>query len=108
LGLQLGFNAGKPLVLLLRGKTAAYSDVRNFNDLPIPFRCVATDLVLGEAFILRDGDLPRALRATMALPGIFTPVDWGDRVLSDGGLVNNLPTDVVKQMVADVVIAVTF
>ena len=105
--LPAGINRGQALALLLSGETAAYSDVRNFNDLPIPFRCVATDLVSGEAFVLRDGDLPKALRATMALPGIFTPVDWGDRVLSDGGLVNNLPTDVVKQMGADVVIAVT-
>jgi NTE family protein len=105
--LPAGLNRGQALALLLSGETAAYSDVRDFDNLPIPFRCVATDLVSGEAFVLSEGDLPKAMRATMAIPGIFTPVDWNDLILSDGGLVNNLPTDVVKQMGADVVIAVT-
>jgi len=92
--LPAGINRGQTLALLLSGETAAYSGVRNFNDLPIPFRCVATDLVSGDAFVLRDGDLPKALRATMALPGIFTPVDWGERVLSDGGA--DQPSDVAQ------------
>jgi len=105
--LPAGLNPGQGLVLLLSGQTAAYLDVQDFDKLPIPFRCVATDLVDGKAFVLREGPLPKALRATMAIPGIFTPVQWENRVLSDGGLVNNLPTDVVKDMGADVIIAVS-
>ncbi len=105
--LPSGLNRGELLVLLLSSKTAAYSDVENFDNLPIPFRCVATDLLSGEAFVLHEGRLTKAMRATMAIPGIFTPVDWQGRVLSDGGLVNNLPTDVVKAMGADAIIGVT-
>jgi NTE family protein len=63
--------------------------------------------VSGQPYVLGQGYLPKALRATMAIPGIFTPVDWDDRILSDGGIANNLPTDVVKAMGADVVIGVT-
>ena len=105
--LPSGINSGQPLVRLLSGSTAAYWDVQSFDDLPIPFRCVAVDLVTGEQFILRDGHLVEAMRATMAIPGIFTPVEWNGRILADGGLVNNLPTDVARQMGSDVVIGVT-
>jgi len=107
LALPAGLNSGQSLVLLLSGETAAYADVDDFDNLPIPFRCVATDLLSGESFVLRQGYLPKALRATMAIPGIFTPVEWDGRILSDGGLVNNLPTDVAKDMGSDVVIGVT-
>ena len=105
--LPAGLNSAQPLVRLLSGETAPYWDVLDFDNLPIPFRCVATDLLSGEAFILSEGHLPKALRATMAIPGIFTPVELDGRILSDGGLVNNLPTDVVRDMGADVVIGVT-
>jgi NTE family protein len=105
--LPAGLNPAQSLVLLLSGETSAYADVQNFDDLPIPFRCVATDLLSGEAFVLDRGYLTKALRATMAIPGVFTPVEWEGRVLSDGGLVNNLPTDVVKAMGAEVIIGVT-
>jgi NTE family protein len=107
LSLPAGINPGGPLALLLSRETLSYSEVRNFDDLPIPFRCVATDLVSGQAFTLREGFLPRALRATMAIPAIFTPVVWDGRILVDGGLVDNLPTDVVKEMGADIVIGVS-
>jgi NTE family protein len=92
---------------LLSGETAAYWDVQDFDNLPIPFRCVTVDLSSGEEFVVRDGHIAEALRATMAIPGIFTPVEWKGRLLADGGLVNNLPTDVAKKMGADVVIGVT-
>jgi NTE family protein len=105
--LPSGINSGQPLVRLLSGQTAAYWDVSNFDDLPIPFRCVAVDLLTGEQFVLREGHLVEAMRATMAIPGIFTPVEWNNRLLADGGLINNFPTDVAKQMGADVVIGVT-
>ena len=107
LALPAGINPGQQLALLLSRETLGYSEIASFDDLPIPFRCVATDLVTGEAFVLDRGSLPKALRATMALPAIFTPIEWQGRILIDGGLVNNLPTDVVKQMDAEVVIAVS-
>lgn len=107
LSLPAGISPGAALALLLSRETLSYSDVGNFDDLPIPFRCVATDLISGEAVALRAGFLPKALRATVAIPAIFTPVDWNGRILVDGGLVNNLPTDVVKEMGADIVIGVT-
>ena len=106
LALPGGINSAEPLVRLLSGETAAYWDVNNFDDLPIPFRSVATDLRLGKAVPLGDGRLPEALRATMAIPGIFTPIELNNQLLADGGLVNNLPTDVAKDMGADVVIGV--
>src|SRR5262249_14016704 len=74
--------------------------------LPTPFRCVATDLLSAEQVVFKSGSLSRALRATMSLPGIFEPVRHGNRLLVDGGLLNNLPVDVVKEMGADFIIAV--
>ena len=102
-----GINSAQPLVRLLSGETAAYWDVQDFDTLPIPFRCVTVDLSSGEEFVVSDGHLAEALRATMAIPGIFTPVELKGRLLADGGLVNNLPTDVAKRMGADTVIGVT-
>jgi NTE family protein len=107
LSFPAGINPGQQLALLLSRETIAYSSVESFDRLPIPFRCVATDLVSGDAFVLQEGSLPKALRATLSLPVIFTPVDWNGRVLIDGGLVNNLPTDVVREMGADFVIGIT-
>jgi NTE family protein len=82
---------------------ARYHD--SFDQLPIPFRAVATDVGSGEMLILGGGDLSVAMRASMAVPGAFAPVRVGDRVLVDGGLVRNLPVDIVRDLCADVVIA---
>lgn len=82
---------------------ARYQD--SFDDLPIPFRAIATDVRSGEMLILGGGDLSVAMRASMAVPGAFAPVRVDDRVLVDGGLVRNLPVDVARSMCADVVIA---
>jgi NTE family protein len=108
LSLPAGISASEPLDLFLSRQVLAYSTVEDFGELPTPFRCVATQLETGDAFILRRGNLARALRATMSVPGIFTPVTWEGHVLVDGGLVDNLPTDVARDMGADVVIAVHF
>ena len=81
------------------------ADLR-FDDLPIPFRCVAVNIITGNQVVLESGSLARALRATMAIPTIFAPVEWDEYLLVDGGLLNNLPVDVVNDMGADVVIAV--
>ncbi|HQO41127.1 MAG TPA: patatin-like phospholipase family protein, partial [Spirochaetota bacterium] len=78
----------------------------DFNELPVPFACVATDIYTGRAVILNKGHLPTALRASMAIPSIFTPVEIDGRFLVDGGLVLNFPVSVAKEMGADIIIGV--
>ena len=101
-----GFNPGHGAALLFDRVAYGYAEVGSFDNLPIPYRCVATDLLSGNAEVLKDGQLSQALRATMAVPGVFTPVDLGDKVLVDGGLVDNIPSDVARDLGAEVVIAV--
>ncbi len=101
-----GLNTGHQINLLIDQETLAYGTLKSFNELPIPFRCVATELVSGKAYVFQSGSLSDALRSTISIPGVFAPVHRGDQVFVDGGLVDNLPTDVVRQMGADVVIAV--
>jgi NTE family protein len=101
-----GFNAGHQVGLILDRISLPYSEMNSFDNLPIPFACLATDLVSGKQHVFRQGSLSRALRATMSLPGIFTPVRTDESVLVDGGLLENLPVDVAKKMGADLVIAV--
>lgn len=104
--LPSGLLDGQKVGLMLSRLTLPFAGLENFDALPIPFRCVAVDLVTGKEEVLTNGSLVTALRATMAIPGVFSPVVAGDKVLADGGLLNNVPTDVVKAMGADIVIAV--
>jgi NTE family protein len=104
--LPTGFSPAHQITLLFDRIALPYYNVQQFRDLPIPFACVAVDLRKSETVVLNSGRLQDALRATMAIPGVFTPVRMGDRVLVDGGILNNVPADVVKQMGADIVIAV--
>jgi NTE family protein len=101
-----GFNPGQGVGLLLDHIAFPESGIASFDDLPIPFRCVATDMTSGDRVVLRDGSLPRAVRASMAIPGVFTPVEINGRVLADGGMVENIPVEVVREMDAEAVIAV--
>jgi NTE family protein len=101
-----GFNPGHGVGLLLDRIAFPESDIASFDDLPIPFRCVATDMLSGEGVVLHDGPLAQALRASMAIPGVFTPVELNGRVLADGGMVENIPVETVRAMNADAVIAV--
>ena len=101
-----GLIAGHQIGLLIDRVALPYYGVSSFDDLPVPFRCVATDLVSGQSHVFQDGPLPVALRSTMSIPGAFSPVREGNAVYVDGGLLDNLPTDVVKQMGAEIVIAV--
>ncbi len=78
----------------------------NFDKLKIPFRAVTTDLATGQEIILVSGDLSEALRATMAIPLVFTPVELGGRLLVDGGLVDPVPVEITRNMGADFVIAI--
>jgi|HubBroStandDraft_2_1064218.scaffolds.fasta_scaffold02059_7 NTE family protein len=102
----IGFSAGQGVGLLLDRIAFPYSTLTSFDDLPIPFRCVATDMLSGDAVVLKDGSLAQSLRASMAIPGLFTPVELNGQVLADGGLVDNIPTDVAREMNASIVIAV--
>ncbi|NQT24983.1 patatin-like phospholipase family protein [candidate division KSB1 bacterium] len=101
-----GLIFGQKVSLLFSSLTFPYEHIRYFDDLPIPFRCVAVDLVTGNEVVLNQGSLARAMRSTMAIPSVFSPVEWGDSLLVDGGIMNNLPVDVVRSMGADIVIAV--
>lgn len=101
-----GLNSGQAAGLLLDRIAFADAGITNFDDLPIPFRCVATDMQSGEAIVLRDGFLADAVRASMAIPGVFTPVELNGRILADGGMVQNIPVETVRDMGADAVIAV--
>jgi NTE family protein len=107
-GLQFpgGFNSGQQVLLILDKVAAPYSEVKSFNDLPIPFACVATDLVSGKAHVFHSGSLSLAMRSTMSLPGIFSPVVGDGAIYADGGLLENLPVQVVKKMGADIVLGV--
>lgn len=78
--------------------------INDFDKLPIPFRAVATDIVHGKEVILKDGSLSLAMRASMSLPGVFSPVPYKDGLLIDGAILNNFPVDVAKDMGADIII----
>ncbi|MBK9090821.1 MAG: patatin-like phospholipase family protein [Holophagales bacterium] len=117
IGVDLGFSHGKIVVptglvagqelgYQLRRMTWAAGSIRDFDRLPIPFRAVAADIETGEAVVLGSGDLARAIRASMAVPGFLKPVELDGRLLIDGGVASNLPVDVVRKMGAEVVIAV--
>jgi NTE family protein len=101
-----GYNSGQGVGLLLDRIAFPESGVASFDDLPIPFRCVATDMLSGEGVVLRDGSLAQAVRASMAIPGVFTPVEINGRVLADGGMIQNIPVETVLAMNADAVVAV--
>jgi NTE family protein len=98
--------SSRGLETLLRRYTLPVRDLATFDDLPIRFRAVATDLETGAAAVLDRGDLALALRSSMSVPGLFPPTEVDGRLLGDGGLVNNVPIDVARAMGVDVVIAV--
>jgi NTE family protein len=101
-----GLNSGQAAGLLLDRIAFPNSNISNFDNLPIPFRCVATDMQSGEAIVLHDGYLADAVRASMAIPGVFTPVELNGRILADGGMVQNIPVETVRDMGADAIIAI--
>jgi len=104
--LPKGLIQGQKLQETLRRLTLPYSDSASFDQLPTPFRAVATDLETGNAAVMDSGDLAIAMRASMSAPGVFAPVDLNGRLLVDGGLAENLPIDVARAMGADVLIVV--
>ena len=101
-----GMIKGQNLQNLFSNLTIGYHDSVDFRSFPIPFACVAVNLVDGKDYVFQKGSLPIAMRASMAIPAAFTPVKLDSMVLVDGGLNNNYPADVVKTMGADIVIGV--
>jgi NTE family protein len=106
LGLPLGVIQGQNLALLLESLLAHTSDTRDFDKLPIPFRAVATDIANGEKVVFRKGHLPQVIRASMSIPAVFAPVELDGRLLVDGGMTDNIPLDVAREMGVDVAIVV--
>src|ERR1700729_4604469 len=102
--LPKGFIQGQKLEETLRQLTLPFSNSTDFDLLPTPFRAVATDLVTGNAVLLDKGDLSIAMRASISAPGLFAPVESQGLLLVDGGLAENLPIDVARQMHADILI----
>jgi NTE family protein len=104
--LPKGIVAGVAIETFLRKLTAPAAGIGDFQKLPIPFGAVAADIETGQEVVLLQGNLARAMRASMAVPGAIAPVEIDGRLLVDGGIANNLPIDVVRKLCADVVIAV--
>lgn len=102
--LPLAYVQGQKFDLQLSRLTRKVAGIQNFDHLPIPYRAVAADLETGQEVVLKSGNLARALRASMAVPGAFDPVLIDDRLLVDGGIANNIPVSVARAMGADVVI----
>ncbi|MBP5387895.1 MAG: patatin-like phospholipase family protein [Prevotella sp.] len=102
----LGILGGTNITFLLDSLTKRYDGIQSFDSLPIPFRCVAVDLKKQEEVIMDSCELELAMRASISIPGAFKPVKWNGKLLVDGGMLNNLPVDVVRAMGADIVIAV--
>ena len=101
-----GVIKGQNLANLFSELTVGYHDSINFNKLPIPFACVSENIVNGDEVVFHNGVLATAMRASMAIPGVFTPVRLGDKILVDGGMKNNFPTNIARAMGADVIIGV--
>jgi NTE family protein len=104
--LPMGLIQGQSLTEVLRRLTLPVARITTFNDLPTPFRAVATDLETGQEVVMGSGDLTSAMRASLSAPGVFAPVERGGRLLVDGGVSDNVPVDVARAMGVDVVIVV--
>ena len=104
--LPSGVINGASLINLFSQLSIGYNDSIDFRQLPIPFCCVATNILTGDSVILDHGCFPKAIRASMAIPGVFSPVEWNGQLLADGGMVNNFPVDLCLNMGADYVIGI--
>jgi NTE family protein len=104
--LPMGVVEGQRLDLVLRELTIDVSHINNYDELPIPFRAVATDVGTGMPHVMAGGDLARSIRASMSVPAIFAPAVLDGKLLVDGGIAANLPVDVMRAMDVDIIIAV--
>ncbi|MBR5499039.1 MAG: patatin-like phospholipase family protein [Bacteroidales bacterium] len=105
--LPTGIVSGDNLINLFNSLSVGYSDPIDFNDLPTPFLCIATNVINGEADVLNKGVFSKSLRASMAIPILFDPVKIDDTLYADGGLVNNFPAEQCRAMGADFIIGVS-
>lgn len=106
LKLPAGMIRGQSVLNKFSDLTVGFHQVSSFDSLPIPFACVAGDLEKGKEVVIRRGSLPLAMRASMAIPGVFSPVYQDSTTLIDGGIFNNFPVDVAIDMGADIIIGV--
>jgi NTE family protein len=106
ISLPAGVVQGHNIMNTLCRLTAKFHDVKDFDKFPIPFACVAADLTTGKEVIIREGFLAEAIFASMSLPTIFSPTEIDNKLLVDGGIVNNFPVDIAKEMGADLIIGV--
>ena len=104
-GIPLGLLKGDSITGLL-ARISGFTEPMDFDNLPTPFRCVAVDIKTMKEVVFAKGSLPLAMRASMSIPAVFQPLKMGDRLLVDGGVLNNLPVDVARRLGADIVIAV--
>jgi NTE family protein len=105
--LPKGAISGQKISFLFEQLASDRARVARFDDLPIPYRAVAADILTGDKIVLGEGNLALAMRSSMSIPGVFDPVEFGDRLLVDGGIVDNVPVDVARDMGAEVMIVVS-
>jgi NTE family protein len=105
--LPKGAISGQKISFLFERLASDRARVAHFDDLPIPYRAVAADILTGDKVVLGEGNLALAMRSSMSIPGVFDPVVFGDHLLVDGGIVDNVPVDVARDMGADVMIVVS-
>lgn len=106
--LPIAYVNNRELENLFNELSQGYQDSISFDSLPVPFACVATDIVAGKEVVLRSGSLTNAIRASMAIPVVFSPVVIDGKLLYDGGLINIFPSDVLREMGADIIIGIEF
>ncbi|MBU2649790.1 MAG: patatin-like phospholipase family protein [Bacteroidetes bacterium] len=104
IGLKSSLYRGQQVNLLLNKYLSPAYDIKDFSHLPTPFLCVGTDLLTGEAVTLKTGYLPNAVRASMSIPGYFSPMEYNGKYLVDGGVVDNYPARQVQEMGAQLII----
>ena len=104
--LPAGFISGNNIVNLFNDLSIGYQDSIDFKDLPIPYACVTTNMLDGSPAVLKSGRIAYAMRSSMAIPIVFAPTEYNKMLLVDGGMVNNFPTDVCREMGADIIIGV--
>lgn len=106
IGIPLALSKGQNVYNLLNRLTYRVNDISDFNEFPIPFLCIATDIETGKQVVLDKGYLPQAIKASGAFPSLFSPVEIEGKFLIDGGVVNNYPLDEIKALGADIIIGV--
>ena len=104
---KLGLIEGQTIENTFARLVENFNSEKDFDKLKIPFRCMSVDILSGNEVVLSDGSLAQAMRSTMSVPSAFAPVEYGDSLLIDGGVLNNMPVDIARQMGADFILAVS-